>query len=308
MENNQLTAEIIKKAVLPLGKNSHKGQNGKVLIIGGSPLFHGAGRLSAKASCEVLETIVSFSSRTNDMVFFCSTEENLNIVKSKQECFIGIRREQVSNYIPTSDAILVGPGMMREKDIGFPATDNEQEITKNMTNLVLDSGKKCVLDAGSLQVIKPGALKGKDKVIITPHSKELKMLFGIDTEDTFLGAESNLEQITKVAQIISTIAKEYGIVLVLKGPVDLIVGPRYWFYSPGGSPGMTKGGTGDILAGVITALYSRTDDPLIAACAGSFLLKRAGEEIEKKQDWFFNSTDLAEEISKTLSKILSNSV
>lgn len=304
MDKFLVTAKILRAAIQAPLPDSHKGQNGRVLlIVGGSPLFHGAGRFSSKAAGEVLagmRTAVTFASRTNDMVYFCSTPQNINLIKKESDAFIGITREQLESYLPDSDAVLVGPGLMRTTEVNFPETEKEPFITKQLTKLVLNSGKKAVLDAGSLQILSPEILKGKKQVIITPHRGELKMLFGLEPSETLISHRSSFGEIKKVAEKISLIAGRYGITIVLKGPSDIIAGPEGWYYSPGGNAGMTKGGTGDVLAGVITAIYSGTDNPLMAAAAGSFLVKRAGEAIAKKKLWFFNATDLAEEISSTL--------
>jgi len=290
----RVTKALVKKAFLKPPSDSHKGQNGKVLIIGGSPLFHGAGRLAAKAAWE---TIISFSSKTNDMVYFCSTKANLDYLKCKQECFIGITRNQLDHYLKSCNAVLVGTGLMREPEENWPETKKEPLITKQLTQKVLESDKKAVLDAGSLQVISPQALKNK-KIIITPHRTEMAKLFSIDKKKLITSHNSSFKEIEKVAQVVWQMAKKYQITILLKGPIDIIAGQNGWYYCLGGNAAMTKGGTGDVLAGVATAIYSKINDPLLAASAASFITKKAGEESWKKQKWFFNASDLINQITK----------
>lgn len=294
----QVTENLVKKAFLPPDPNSHKGQNGKVLIIGGSPLFHGAGRLAARAAWEI---IISFASKTNDMVYFCSTKKNLDYLKCKQECFIGFTRKQLNHYLKNCDAVLVGTGLMREPEENWPETKKEPLITKQLTQKVLVSTKKAVLDAGSLQVASPQQLKNKSQVIITPHRTEMAKLFSIDEKKLITSHNSTFKEIKKVGQIVWQVAKKYQITILLKGPIDIIAAKNGWYFCPGGNAGMTKGGTGDVLAGVVVAIYSKINDPLLAASAASFITKKAGEKSWKKQKWLFNATDLISQITKVIS-------
>jgi len=305
--NHLVKPEIIRQSLLPPSPDSHKGDNGRILIVGGSPLFHGAGRLAARSAGEInkaISTIVGFSSRLNDMVYFCSTPENLKIQKNEHDTFIGITRNQLDVYLPKSDVVLAGPGLMRELDIGRPETEGEKSFTQRITKQILSSGKKVVLDAGSLQVISPENLRGKSKVIITPHRNEMKNLFGFNSDDYFfLSQNSDFPQITIIGQRVCSIAQNFGITILLKGPIDIIAKDSNWFFSPGGSPAMSKGGTGDVLAGVCAALYSRINDPLIAAASASYLLKRTGENLEKERFQFFDANDLVENMTKTLIQV-----
>lgn len=299
-----VTVEIVRRALPELDPDSHKGRNGKILVVGGSPLFHGAGRLAAMAAHE---TLLSVASRVSDMVFFCSTEDNVSFLKDRLETFIGITRDQFNTYLSRTDVILVGPGLMREEDVGRPDTKGEPELTRAVTRATLESGKKAVLDAGSLQVVAAEELRNKAKAIITPHRTEMKNLFGGDEGSYFVSQKANFEEVAAVGKRVLANAESYGITILLKGPIDIIAGENGWFFSPGGTPAMTKGGTGDVLAGVVSALYTRIDDPLLAAAAGSFVLKRAGEDLEETPDVreFFNASDLTRQITKTLAGLRS---
>ena len=87
-------------------QESHKGQNGKLTIVGGSHLFHGASLWALKVA-----------SRIVDMVFYCSIPENNELtkkLKSELYDFIAVPRGKVEEYIEESDAVLIGPGLPRE--------------------------------------------------------------------------------------------------------------------------------------------------------------------------------------------------
>ena len=67
---------------------------------------------------------------------------------------------------------------------------------------------------------------------------------------------------------------------------------------------MTKGGTGDVLAGLVAALYCKNDDPFLVATSASYINKKAGESLFKKVGYYFNSSDLVDEIPRMMKEIL----
>ncbi len=108
-------------------------------------------------------------------------------------------------------------------------------------------------------------------------------------------------------------AKDFNCIILLKGQVDIVCPPRpplgeagspsECVEVPGGNSGMTKGGTGDVLAGLVAALYCKNEAFLSASCA-SYLNKKAGESLYKKVGYYFNASDLADEIPKVMKELL----
>ncbi|MBI3955351.1 hydroxyethylthiazole kinase [Candidatus Gottesmanbacteria bacterium] len=98
-------------------------------------------------------------------------------------------------------------------------------------------------------------------------------------------------------------AKEFSCTVLLKGEIDLIASEDKFEEIKGGNPGMTKGGTGDVLAGLAAALYC-VNDPFTSAVAASYINKKAGEELFEKMGYWFNASDLAEQIPITMRKLL----
>jgi hydroxyethylthiazole kinase-like uncharacterized protein yjeF len=264
--------EELKKLYVP-DLASHKGQNGKVLIIAGSKLFHAA---------SLWPLIVA--SRMADMVFYSSVPENNELVAKAKEEFrngIVVPRSKLDQYVNEADAILIGPGLPRKE-----GAEEGDEDTKELTESLLArfTEKKWVIDGGSLQTINPEILlKLKTTPILTPHKGEYEKLFE--------------------GQKIEEMAKKYRCVILLKGQVDLVSSPTESVQISGGNPGMTKGGTGDVLAGLVISLYAK-NDAFLSACAGSYINKKAGENLEKKMGLYFNALDLSDEIPKVLKKIL----
>lgn len=265
---------IVLRSLCKPPKDSHKGQNGKLFIIGGSKLFHAASLWA-----------LAVASRIVDMVFYSSVETNNRIVESIKAEFrngIIIPRSKIDNYAEEADCILIGPGLPREE--GIEAGDDD---TKELTERMFHSypNKKWVVDGGSLQVIEPSVLP--KTAIVTPHKKEFEKLFGVEPTD------ENTQEM----------AKKFGIVILLKGEYDIVASPTEAVQIIGGNPGMTKGGTGDVLAGLVAALYCK-NDAFLSASTASYINKKAGESLFKKVGYYFNASDLASEIPTVMKELL----
>ncbi len=251
----------LRKLFIPKSDSS-KGDNGQVTIIGGSRLFHGAPLLA-----------LTTASRIVDMVYFATPEKSVgeiaNQIKTKLFSFIWIPWEETDEYIKKSDAILIGSGMLRY------GKKHEGEITKEITQKFLTKfpDKKWVVDAGSLQTMDPSLIPSNS--ILTPNQKEYKMLFREDDP--------------------RSVARKYSCIIVIKGPVTYVYGSGRSVEIIGGNPGLTKGGTGDVQAGLTVALLAK-NDPFLAAASAAFIIKKAADDLFKKVGTVFNSDDLANQI------------
>lgn len=254
------------------GQNSAKEDNGQITIIGGSSLFHGAPLLA-------LET----ASRIVDMVFFASPESSLEKtaaeLKSRLSAFIWVPWKEINSYIAKSEAVLIGPGLMRYHGESKNECDEACQLTKNTTETLLKkfADKQWVIDGGSLQVMDPRFIP--QKAILTPNKKEYKMLFG--------------------SQAPEAMAKKYRCVIVAKGVETMIYSPTDCVSVKGGNAGLTKGGTGDVLAGLTVALAAK-NPPFLAACAASYLVKKAADELYQKVGFAFSADDLAAKVPEVL--------
>lgn len=253
---NQLN-QYVSELVLP-EKNSRKGENGRVLVIGGSRLFHAASFWSAAMAAKIVD-MVHFSSPTME-------NNELMRVRAKEKFWDGIvvPWEDLAHYIEEDDSILIGPGMERGEE------------TRKIVNELLAKypEKRWVVDGGALQEVDPALLT--PTMIVTPNAREMEILGG------------------KVPA---------GVTVLAKGVVDVVSGGGEKVEIPGGSPGMTKGGTGDVLAGLVAGLYAKS--PAFSACVvASYVNKRAGEELEAKVGTFFAANDLIPEVQTVLGNLL----
>ncbi len=261
----------LKKLYKP-AKESSGEDNGQVTIIGGSSLFHGAPLLSLKVA-----------SRIVDMVFFSSPEPSVGKVaeriKSKLFSFIWVPWDEIEKYVEKSDAVLIGPGFLRFKSEKVPHgerhhfCDETCQMTRSLTQRLLTKfpHKKWVIDAGSLQTMEADWIP--EGAILTPNKKEYEILFG------------NLD--------VQEASKKYNCVIVQKGPVAVVSSAKETLEITNGNPGLTKGGTGDVLAGLTTALFAK-NDAFLSACAASYLTKAAGDELFQKVGTNYNADDLAD--------------
>jgi len=255
---------------LPLPQ-SKKGENGRVLVIGGSKLFHAASFWSA-----------SMASRIVDMVHFSSPlmeNNDLMRVKAKEKFWDGIvvPYESIDHYIYEDDCILIGPGMERG------------QTTKLIVNAFLSKypHKKWLVDGGALQEVDPTLLTSS--MIITPNAKEYALL------------QTHLPNYS-ITQLPCTI--------LAKGETDTITpsgishlepacAGRSRIYLSGGSPNMTRGGTGDVLAGLVAGLAAKSDS--FASCVvASYLNKASSEQL----GLIFTPNDLITQNALTLNSLL----
>ena len=245
-------------------ENSHKGGNGRLLIIAGSKKYHGALSFAIQAAGKIV-----------DMIYIYTDKANRNIIeklKPKQAEFISIEKEELTNIIKNKvDAALVGPGL------------DESGENKDLVNKLIKKykTKKFILDATALRLADKSLLNKNH--IITPHQDEFKALFGLPP------TKANIKKM----------AKRHKATIVLKGRVDFVCNEDECKINTTGNAGMTKGGTGDVLAGLIAGLAAR-NDLFLSASAGVFINGLAGDRLAKRVASYYSASDLVKEIPRTI--------
>lgn len=271
---------FLEKFSLPK-EDSHKGQNGKLLIIGGSSLFHSALVWSAETASYFV-----------DMVHASSTPDNNEILlslKKKWQNGIVISASDRERYVKEDDVILIGTGMMREGQDG----QEGRALIEHLFTMFPD--KKWVIDAGALQIMNKAWLKRlKSKPILTPHQKEFQTLFGTDI--------LSLTQEDKI-KVVAKTANEYQVILLVKCGYDIVSDGEQTVAIDGGNAGLTKGGTGDILASLAACFYTKHEG-VQSAVISSYLLKKTADELFKEKKYWFNNSDIISSLPKTLTRLL----
>ena len=256
-------------------KGEHKGQNGKLLVIGGSGDYFGAPYLASKAASYLV-----------DLVYLAMPEYSARRISDPD---IILRPVEGRNFSPEhvdglielaqrADAIVIGPG------IGL-----EEKTKEFVGEFVKHCEKPLVIDADGLKAIAEdlSVLNGKT-FVLTPHAGEFKVLFGVKPEGS----------LAEKAELVMEKARGIGGVVLLKGPYDIVSDGGTWKYNKTGNRGMTTGGTGDVLAGLVGALLALGNEPLKAASAGAFLNGLAGDLTKEELGESFTALEVARRIPR----------
>jgi NAD(P)H-hydrate epimerase len=267
-----LSATIVKNFIPPRKSQSRKGDNGKVLVLGGSYLYHGAPILSSLAAL-----------RTGaDLVYTCVPKINVTATRAYSPNLIVVPLVDVKL---TRGAVrkLVGiiPKELDSATIGMGLAIQDREALKILVKDLLDRGVLLSLDASALVPEILGEIKDK-KVTVTPHAGEFKRLFGEFPPD-------NVKQRTAIVQ---KYAKDNRVTILLKGPTDVVSDGSKTFLNPKNLASMTVGGTGDVLSGVVAAMLCKNKNPVEAASAAVYVNGKAGALAQKKNGLHIVATDL----------------
>ena len=262
-------------------EKSHKGNNGKVLIVGGSGDYSGAPAIAGMAAIGAGCDLVYVAAPEKAAEAIKSTSPDL-IVKSLEGDRLSLEHaEGILSVADDVDCVLIGPG-----------AGIDEETSKLFNVLVAKIKKPIVLDADGLKQVELKLIKNRDDVVLTPHIFEFKSFFNvpdglkldIDSYD-FRKVDENITQFQQVARKIK------GTVIV-KGQYDLILSGTRFRINKSGNAGMTVGGTGDALSGICGALLAHDLNPFDAACLGAFINGLAGERAFDAKGNGFSATDL----------------
>lgn len=286
MSSAVLKKSEVRKMLPSRSPDSHKGENGRVLIIGGSMDYFGA---------PILAGLGSLYSGA-DLTYLLVPECNFDVSRSFYPDFI-VRKyngnvlnfrsfEPATELLGNVDAVLMGPGLSKDA-----------EAVRSCEKFLERIELPVVIDADALPSILSAEPKSNRPIVITPHLGEFN---GLIEED--ISKAMPEEEIEKLLQ---KYAKQWHAVILLKGVIDRIAAPNEEIYlNVTGNAGMTVGGTGDVLAGLVTSLIAQGMSPFPAACAAAFVNGLAGESLFKQKGNAFSATDLALELPYTIREIL----
>lgn len=247
--------------------SSHKGMNGTLAIVGGWE-YYGSSVIAGTGA----------NAFGNDLVKIYATEVNYQIISSYSPYLIvrnitSMKADWIKE-VAECRAILIGPGLGHSTESG-----------KAVRTILKAYSGPVVIDADGIRIISESlsSLKGK-KVIFTPHRREFEILTGDDA------SENNAVKF----------AKKHSAIIVLKGKEDIVTDGTRTIFVQGGNARMTMGGTGDLLAGLISAATSRGIDPFRAAVMGSYVNKKAGEYSYRKKSYWYGIDDMISSIPEIM--------
>lgn len=269
--------------------SSHKGNNGRLLIVGGSKDYSGAPAIAGMAAIGAGADLVYVASPEKAAEAIKSTSPDL-IVKALSGDKLSLSHAgEILELAEKVDAVLIGPGAGIDDD------------TSKLFNVLISKIKKpIVLDADSLKQVEISLIKNRSDIILTPHIFEFKSVFNvggdlkldIDSYD-FEKVDENITEFQKFTRQIS------GTVIV-KGQYDLILSGTKFRINKSGNPGMTVGGTGDALSGIATSLLAQGLSAFDSACLAAFINGLAGDEAFNVKGNGFSATDLVSYIGSVI--------
>lgn len=240
--------------------NSHKGNYGKVGILGGSRGMVGSVYLSAQGALRSGSGLVyNLCPKSIADILQIKSIENIIYPLNEKDGHISLDAlYQIQEYSRDFDALGLGCGM--------GVYEEGYELIHNLLHIVR---KPMVIDADGLHLLSkdPEILKLHDKLVLTPHLKEFSRLIKKDIHE--------IEK--KSLEYAMEFAKEYGVILVLKGHSSIVTNGDEYYINNTGNPGMATAGSGDVLTGIITSLLGQGYDAFIAAKFGVYFHGFAGD-------------------------------
>ncbi len=268
--------------VKPRSAKAHKGDFGKLLVVGGSEVYSGAPALVALAA---LRTGV-------DLVYIAASEKTGYSISSLASDLITIKLEgghldldnvsQVKEYIGRVAAVVVGSGL------GLHA--ETREAVKEVVTAAEEAKTPLLLDADGLKAFAEFRHPLRVPLVLTPHAGEYAVLTGKELSSS---VDEKAEKVKKTAEKLSA-------VVLLKGNTDVISDGKRVKLNVTGNPGMTVGGTGDVLSGIVGAFMAQQANAFEAAVAGAFVNGAAGDFVRSEKGYHMVATDLLDWIPKAI--------
>ena len=275
-----LSSSLVKKFITPRKSSSRKGDNGIVLVVGGSYVYHGA---------PILSSIAALRCGT-DLVYTCVPKINVTPTRAISPNLIVI---PLVDQKLTRGAVnkLVGalPRNLDSATIGMGLAIQERNSLLVLVKSLLDRDVRLSLDASALVPEVLPLLKNKN-VVVTPHAGEFKRLFGE------VPPNSKIQRV----KLVEKNAKEFGITVLLKGATDVISNGNTTYLYEKKIPAMTVGGTGDVLSGLVAGMLSKSRNALESAASAAFINGLAGKSAQKKLGLHMTSMDLLDEIPSVM--------
>lgn len=254
--------------------DSHKGENGTVLVVGGGP-YTGAPTLSAMAALRTgadLVRVATPESVASDVQGF---SPNIIVRSLPGETLEPSHVEGLLDLATNNDTVVIGPGL------------GESNTARSAVESFLEQfDGRAVIDAEALRLVP--AVETSARLVCTPHRGELEAMGGPVTDDW-----------RERAELTASFATDVGQTMLVKGPYDVITDGDTTRVNRTGNPGMTVGGTGDVLAGSIGALLARLS-PFEAAAIGAYVTGSAGDAAFETQGNGLVATDLIDRIPEAM--------
>ena len=266
--------------------HSHKGQNGMVLVIGGGP-YTGAPALAGLAALRTGADLVFVATPKRSWQVVSSYSPNLIVRDLHDDMLVPEDFSLITDLLSKVDSVILGPGLGTHPRATEAVGVFLRELyTRNLP---------IVVDADAIAGIRSNPPPSQHcPMVVTPHAGEFTKLTGEVLPDDIPGR----------MELVRTQAKKLGVTICLKGQTDVVSDGTATRLNRIHNVGMSVGGTGDVLTGIIGALLSKHVPPFEASRAGLFLNGAAGNEAFAKKSYGLLATDLVDEIPTVLRRYL----
>ena len=275
------------KEIMPKRKSeSHKGDYGRIAILGGSSGMAGSvymASLSAMRTGAGMAFILAPKS-ISEILQIKSNEQIIKEIDCHNFYYSSEIVDQILDNIEGKDTLIIGPGMGKGED-----------LNKLIGEIIASTDIDMVIDADGLNAISKdlSILKSNNKIILTPHLGEFSRLTGLEIDKIKEDEES----------IARKFAKDNDVVLVLKSDHTIVTDGLKFYKNEIGNPGMATAGVGDVLTGVIASLMKRLE-PFEAAKLGVYIHSLAGDiASEKLGEDSLIATDVIENLSEAIKRL-----
>jgi NAD(P)H-hydrate epimerase len=272
----------------PRPPESHKGDFGRLLVVGGSETFSGAPTLVAQAALRTGVDLAYVAAPEKTAYAISSLSPDLITIKLEGKHLNPSNLKTLKPYVEASDAVVLGPGLGLHTET--------REAVKEMVETVEKSGKPLLLDADGLKAFARFERKLDVPLVLTPHAGEYAILTGKKPPEPL--SERVLEVQETAAALNATV--------LLKGPVDVVSDGKRVKLNFTGNAGMTVGGTGDVLSGIAGAFLAQKADCFEAAVAGAFVNGAAGDFVFEELGPHMVATDIIPHIPSVLNDPMSH--
>ncbi|MHA1918311.1 MAG: NAD(P)H-hydrate dehydratase [Promethearchaeota archaeon] len=287
----------LRQAIKKRNRNIHKGQYGKLLIIGGSSSYSGAPTLAAMSALELgIDLCICFVPRGIGNVIR-SFSPNLIVQEGVAENLSINDVEKAKNLSKWADCVLVGPGLGK--------ASGTFEFFKSFIEWILEEKVPCVVDADGIKFL--GKILHEKKLnlthsnlVLTPHAAELRSIIQFKKLPEYNDFEAR-------TQTLITLLQKIKGVFLIKGVYDYIIEisgkkniKNKYKINRTGCPEMSVGGTGDVLAGLVSALISLGNDTFSSACVAAYINGLVGESAKESYGPRIHATDLIRNLKSFL--------
>ncbi|MFH1671556.1 MAG: NAD(P)H-hydrate dehydratase [Candidatus Portnoybacteria bacterium] len=284
----EITKDILKEVYEKRSLDSRKYDFGLLVVIGGSEFYSGSPALSAMAAFKTGVDMVRIFAPKRAADIAASFSPNLaayplagDWLKKEHLSILVTQTEAAKQVARGKAAVVIGGGAGRSKE-------TQEVILKYLSEISLPA----IIDADAINALEgnAGVIAGKSFLVL-PHSQEFFVLTGKTIKG--LSDEDKIKLVESEAGRLQT-------TILLKGKIDIISDGKETAVNKTGSPYMTVGGTGDVLAGICGALMAKGIPSNLAAKAGAFINGKAGELASARKKDSFLATDLIEAIPEAI--------